>query len=93
MGTLLLPLVLGIFTVVITFDQRNDARIQRLEDRRQIDQNNSATQRDLDKAAAQQQRQHDKSIADSKREGDDVNAEKQHNLSHGQQLFELDIEI
>ena len=26
-------------------------------------------------------------------EGDDINAEKQRNLSHGQQLFELDIEI
>ena len=99
MGTLLLPLVLGIFTVVITFDQRNDARIQRLEDRRMaeeqryIDQNNSAAQRELDKTIAQQQRQHDINVADLKRQGDDLNAEKQRNLSHGQQLFELDVEI
>ncbi|CAF3061358.1 unnamed protein product [Rotaria sp. Silwood2] len=73
---LLLPLVIGIFTVVITFDQRNENRIQRAEDR----------------LIAEQQRLHDKQLAAEKREADDLNAAIQRNMTRDQRIYEINIE-
>ncbi|CAF3834978.1 unnamed protein product [Rotaria sp. Silwood1] len=62
---LILPLTLGIFTVIITFYQQGVANKQRLEDRelarilREQDQNLSALQREQDKLIARQQREED----------------------------------
>ncbi len=37
MSTLALPLILGILTMIITFQQKNDAAKQRMEDRQLVD--------------------------------------------------------
>ncbi|CAF1465272.1 unnamed protein product [Rotaria sp. Silwood1] len=97
-GSLLVPLILAIFTVVITFEQRNETSIQRREDRyranlqREHDLNISAEQRELDKWIAQEQRKNDKLLADEKRMADDINADRQRNMSRDQHLHDLDIE-
>lgn len=64
-SSLLLPLMLGIFTVVITFQQQKAANEQRLEDRRlaqqqrEQDLNISIIQRQEDRQSAQDQREQD----------------------------------
>ncbi|UJR17369.1 hypothetical protein I4U23_004264 [Adineta vaga] len=72
----LLPLILTIFTIVVTFDQRNENRIQREEDRR----------------LAEEQRKHDKQIAVDKRTSDDLNADIHKNMTRDQRMYELNIE-
>ncbi|CAF1263741.1 unnamed protein product [Adineta steineri] len=68
-SSLLLPLMLGVFTIVITLHQTNVAGQQRLEDRhiakeeRQQDLNISAQQRLDDRKQAEEQRQLDKKIS------------------------------
>ncbi|CAF1153886.1 unnamed protein product [Adineta ricciae] len=95
---LLLPLLLAVFTVVITFDQRNEIRAQRTEDRylaseqRQQDMNISRDQRDNDRQIAEQQRQHDKQIAAEKRTADDLNAAIQRNMTRDQRMYEIEVE-
>jgi uncharacterized protein YjbI with pentapeptide repeats len=95
---LLLPLLLTIFTVVITFDQRNENRVQRAEDRRLADVqrlqdlNISREQRENDKWIAEEQRQHDKQIAADKRAADDLNADIQRNMTRDQRMYEIDVE-
>ncbi|CAF1666319.1 unnamed protein product [Rotaria sp. Silwood1] len=80
---LLLPLVIGIFTVVITLDQRNENRIQRYEDRRlaeqqrQQDLNISRQQRLEDRELAKDQREQDLNISREQREVDKLIAEQQ----------------
>ncbi|CAF0948714.1 unnamed protein product [Rotaria sordida] len=60
-----LPLVLAIFTVIITLEQKKDADLQRLEDRqlareqRQQDLNISIMTREQDRDIARQQREND----------------------------------
>lgn len=94
----LLPLILAIFTIVITFDQRNENRLQRLEDRRLADEqreqdlNISRDQRENDRWIAEEQRQHDKQIAAEKRAADDLNADIQRNMTRDQRLYEVAIE-
>ena len=64
-SSLLLPLMLGIFTVVITFQQQRVATEQRVEDRRLAEQqreqdlNLSTIQRQEDRHSAQEQREQD----------------------------------
>lgn len=64
-SSLLLPLMLGIFTVVITFQQQRVATEQRIEDRRLAEQqreqdlNLSTIQRQEDRQSAQEQREQD----------------------------------
>ncbi|CAF1287428.1 unnamed protein product [Adineta steineri] len=95
---LLLPLILAIFTIIITFDQRSENRIQRNEDRslaeeqRLQDLNISREQRENDRWIAEEQRQHDKQIAIDKRTNDDLNADIQRNMTRDQRMYELDIE-
>ncbi len=95
---LLLPLLLAVFTVVITFDQRNENRIQRTEDRHLADEqrlqdlNISREQRESDKLIAEQQRQHDKQIAAEKRAADDLNADIQRNMTRDQRMYEINVE-
>ncbi|CAF1049405.1 unnamed protein product [Adineta steineri] len=68
-SSLLLPLMLGVFTIVITLHQTNVAGQQRIEDRqiakdeRQQDLNISAQQRLDDRKQAEEQRQLDKKIS------------------------------
>jgi len=94
----LLPLLLAIFTIVITFDQRNENRIQRLEDRRSSEEqrlqdlNISREQRENDRWIAEEQRKYDKQIALDKRLADDLNADIQRNMTRDQRLYEIDIE-
>ena len=87
MGHLVVPLLLAIFTVVITFEQRQDTQQQRMQDL-----NISREQREQDKLTAEKQRDHDKKIAEEKRFADDINAEKQRNMSHDQRQHEISIE-
>ena len=75
-GSLFVPLLLAIFTVIITFQQRDDASQQRLQDL-----NISRAQRDQDKQ-----------IAEEKRLADDINSEKQRNMSRDQRQHELEVE-
>ncbi|UJR11209.1 hypothetical protein I4U23_015390 [Adineta vaga] len=60
--SLALPLMLGIFTVVITFDQKYSAAQQRLEDRRLADE-----QREQDLNISREQRREDREIAREQR--------------------------
>jgi hypothetical protein len=60
-GSLLVPLLLAVFTVIITFEQRKEAHQQRLQDLN----------------ISREQREQDKRIASEKRDADDINAEKQ----------------
>jgi hypothetical protein len=86
-GSFLLPLILAVFTVVITVDQRNENRIQRAEDRhlaaeqRGQDLNNSLELRNLDKENAQK-----------KIDADDINADIQRNMTRDQRSYEFGIE-
>ncbi len=57
-SSLLLPLMLGIFTVVVTFEQQKVARQQRLEDKTE-----SRLQREQDKNESQSKRDQDWNIA------------------------------
>ena len=75
-GSLFVPLLLAIFTVIITFQQRDEASQQRLQDL-----NISRAQRDQDKQ-----------IAEEKRLADDINSEKQRNMSRDQRQHELEVE-
>ncbi|CAF1484852.1 unnamed protein product [Rotaria sp. Silwood1] len=75
-SALLLPLLLAIFTVVITFEQKADADKQRFEDRELAQKQR---QQDLNQSILS--RENDRTIADAKRLADDLNAEKQRNMS------------
>jgi uncharacterized protein YjbI with pentapeptide repeats len=72
-SAILLPLLLAIFTVVITFEQRKENDQQRFEDRelarvhREQDLNMSILTREADKYAAQLQRENDRDIANNQR--------------------------
>jgi uncharacterized protein YjbI with pentapeptide repeats len=79
--------MLGIFTVVITFDQRKEARIQRAEDQRAADE-----KRELDKNISALQRENDREMAQQKRDADDLNAAIQRNMSKEQRDFEMKVE-
>jgi uncharacterized protein YjbI with pentapeptide repeats len=98
LSQLLLPLILAIFTIFITFDQRNENRIQREEDRRLSDEqrlqdlNISSEQRENDRWVADEQRRHDKQIAVDKRQSADINADIQRNIIRDQRLYKLNIE-
>jgi uncharacterized protein YjbI with pentapeptide repeats len=87
LGTFLLPLLLAIFTVVITFEQRNESQIQRLEDRAL-----SREQREQDLNVSALQRETDKLIAEERRVTDNANAERQRNMSLEQRHHELIVE-
>ena len=95
---LLLPLVLAVFTIIITFDQRNENRIQRLQDRRSAEEqrsqdlNISREQRLEDRETAREQRENDRFIAAEKRAADDLNADLQRNMTRDQRIYEVDIE-
>ncbi|CAF4149608.1 unnamed protein product [Rotaria magnacalcarata] len=90
LGQLLLPLLLTIFTVIITFDQRKENRIQRFEDRRlaeqqrQQDLNISRQQRVEDRELANDQREQDLNISREQRDMDKWIAEQQR--QHDRQL-------
>ncbi|CAF1251354.1 unnamed protein product [Rotaria sp. Silwood1] len=86
-GSFLLPLLLTIFTVVITFEQRNESKIQRLEDRI-----SAREQREQDLNVSILQRETDKAIAEERRIADNLNAERQRNMSLEQRQHELIIE-
>ncbi|CAF0850006.1 unnamed protein product [Adineta steineri] len=58
LSSLALPLMLGIFTVVLSFDQKNLATKQRLEDRRLADE-----QREQDLNISHEQRREDRELA------------------------------
>jgi uncharacterized protein YjbI with pentapeptide repeats len=62
LSSLALPLMLGIFTIIITFDQKNLSNKQRLEDRRLADE-----QRDQDLNISHQQRREDRELAREQR--------------------------
>ncbi|CAF1502401.1 unnamed protein product [Adineta ricciae] len=87
LGSFLLPLLLAIFTVVITFEQRKDSNIQRLEDRAL-----AREQREQDLNMSSLQRESDKVIAEERRVTDNLNAERQRNMSIEQRQHELIIE-
>jgi uncharacterized protein YjbI with pentapeptide repeats len=73
LAAVILPLLLAIFTVVITFEQRKENDQQRFEDRelarihREQDLNISILTREADKLAAQLQRENDRDIANNQR--------------------------
>ncbi|CAM2712554.1 unnamed protein product [Rotaria socialis] len=98
-SAVLLPLLLAIFTVVITLEQRTDSEQQRSEDRElareqcQQDLNMSILTRENDREIARLQREVDETkrkqdlmIANEKQAADSLNAEKQRNMS-----LELDV--
>jgi uncharacterized protein YjbI with pentapeptide repeats len=97
-GNILVPLVLTIFTVVITFEQRNELREQRKEDREQAelqrdqDLMTARDQRELDKNISILQRETDKEIADTQRNTDILNADRARNESFIQRQHEIHIE-
>ncbi|CAF4097018.1 unnamed protein product [Rotaria sordida] len=104
-SSLLLPLMLGVFTVIITLEQQRISQEQRSQDlaelrlQREEDMNNSMLQRALDKQIAKEQREQDElrrvqdlNISESKRAHDDELAEKQRDLLEKQKLHELAIE-
>ncbi len=62
LSSLALPLMLGVFTIIITFDQKNLSNKQRLEDRRLADE-----QRDQDLNISHQQRREDRESAREQR--------------------------
>jgi uncharacterized protein YjbI with pentapeptide repeats len=74
LSSLILPLMLGIFTVVITFEQQKVGRQQRLEDQqlarlqRLEDKNESRLQREQDKNESRLQREQDKNESRLQRE-------------------------
>jgi hypothetical protein len=82
-SSLLLPLVLGLFTVIITVHQQNVASRQRYEDRLLAEEQDLNISRD--------QRIQDRNIAEAKRIQDDLIAEKQRNMSEQQRAHELNI--
>ena len=86
-SSVLLPLMLTVFTIIITIRQEQVAREQRLQD-----MNNSAQQRAEDRQMAQQQRDHDLKIAGDQRDQDDLIAQKQRELLEKQRQYELEIE-
>lgn len=93
-SAIILPLLLAIFTVVITLEQRKDSEQQRLEDRemareqRQQDLNMSIMTRENDRDIARLQREMDEKkreqdlmIANQRQIDDNLNAKKQRNMS------------
>lgn len=72
-SAVVLPLLLAVFTVVITFEQRKENDQQRYEDRelarihREQDLNTSILTREADRLAAQLQRENDRDIANHQR--------------------------
>ena len=82
-SNLILPLVLGVFTAVITLHQQNVATQQRFEDRqlaneqREQDLNISRTQRLEDRLLAREQREQDLNISREQREQDKQTAKLQ----------------
>lgn len=104
-SALLLPLMLGVFTIVITIEQQRVSKEQREQDlaelrlQREQDLNNSMLQRALDRQIAKEQREQDErrrlqdlSISESKRLQDDELAAKQRDLLEKQRAHELAIE-
>ncbi|CAF1366212.1 unnamed protein product [Adineta ricciae] len=104
-SSLILPLMLGVFTVIITLEQQRISQEQRAQDlaelrlQREQDMNISMLQRALDKQTAKEQREEaelrriqDLNISESKRAHDNELAEKQRDLLERQRLHELDIE-
>ena len=79
----LVPILLAVFTIIITFDQRNESRIQRSEDHRLAneqrlqDLNISRQQRLEDRLLAQEQREQDLNSSREQRENDRWIAEQQ----------------
>ncbi|CAF4220130.1 unnamed protein product [Rotaria socialis] len=75
-SSLLLPLALGVFTVVITFEQQKTTRHQRDEDRlafqlqREEDRNSSRLQREEDRDASRLQREEDRTASQLQRDQD-----------------------
>ena len=89
-SSLLLPLMLGVFTIVITNHQQQVASIQRIQDL-----NNSAQQRAQDKLTAKEQREQDElrrlqdlKIAQDKHDQDNLLAEKQRDMLEKQRILE-----
>lgn len=104
-SSLLLPLILSVFTIVITVQQQRIAREQRIQDlnnsaqQRAEDRQMGIDQRIQDKQIAKEQRDQDEQrrlqdlkIAEDKRKQDDELAEKQRNMSEKQRTHELAIE-
>lgn len=97
-SSLLLPLMLLVFTVVMYFHQQNVAKQQRSEDRysakeqREQDLNISRIQRVEDRQIAYEQRRQDKGIADEKLQQDASFADLQRNISQLQRNHELHLE-
>ena len=83
LSTLILPMMLGIFTVILTFEQKAEGARQRMEDRRlateqrEQDLNISRDQRREDRELAREQREQDLNISILQRELDKLNAKNQ----------------
>jgi uncharacterized protein YjbI with pentapeptide repeats len=86
-GSLFLPMMLGVFTMIITFDQRKEARDQRMIDRQEAE-----LQREQDLNISRDQREVDKTIAENRRLTDELNGEKARNMSLEQRIHELAVE-
>jgi hypothetical protein len=98
LSSLLLPLMLGIFTVIITFDQKNSSREQRLEDRRLADEqrnqdlNISRQQRLEDRELSREQRLQDLNQSILQRELERTIANETQNISEQTRVHQLEIE-
>ena len=97
LSTLILPLMLGIFTVILTFEQKAEGVRQRLEDRRlaseqrEQDLNISGEQRREDRELAREQREQDLNISILQRDLDKLIAQNQR--ADDQLRRKLDLEI
>ncbi|CAF3975669.1 unnamed protein product [Rotaria magnacalcarata] len=95
-SALILPLLLAIFTVVITFEQKKDADRQRFEDRelareqRQQDLNMSIMAREQGSIhlnhIARQQRENDREIAQAQRKNDDLKRDQDYELAENARI-------
>ncbi|CAF1294465.1 unnamed protein product [Rotaria sordida] len=98
-SSLLLPLMLGVFTIVITLHQTNLAQRQRLEDQqlakiqREQDLNNAKIQREQDLKTSAQQRLEDREQAKKQRALDKEIADQQLNSSEEQRRHEMNIAL
>ena len=99
LSSLALPLMLGIFTVIITFDQKNSSNKQRMEDRhladieRDQDLNISHQQRREDRELAREQRLQDLNQSILQRELERTLADETRNISEQRHLHEFHIEV
>ena len=98
LSSLALPLVLGIFTIIITFDQKDISSKQRLEDRRLADEqreqdlNISHDQRREDRQLAREQRLQDLNQSHLQRKLERAIADETRQISEIRQRHELQIE-